>query len=66
MKDFNFVNIEAAEKLGKFHDRLRDIGYNGHQLEVYLVRILFCLFADDTGIFEPDFFVNYILHHTNP
>ncbi|MDR1141717.1 MAG: hypothetical protein LBL62_08490 [Planctomycetaceae bacterium] len=60
------VNLEAAEKLGKFHDRLREIGYNGHQLEVYLVRILFCLFADDTGIFEPDFFVNYILRHTNP
>ncbi|MDR2755887.1 MAG: hypothetical protein LBC20_09290 [Planctomycetaceae bacterium] len=60
------VNIEAAEKMGRLHDRLKEIGYNGHRLEVYLVRILFCLFADDTGIFEKDFFVNYILNRTNP
>ena len=28
-------------------------GYLGHDLEVFLVRVVFCLFADDTGIFEP-------------
>jgi hypothetical protein len=47
------VNVKAAELLGKLHDRLQSIGYTGHQLEVYLVRILFCLFAEDTGIFMP-------------
>ncbi|MDR2169326.1 MAG: hypothetical protein LBP59_04220, partial [Planctomycetaceae bacterium] len=60
------VNISAAEKMGCLHDRLKAVGYSGHRLEVYLVRILFCLFADDTGIFEKDFFVNYILNRTNP
>ncbi len=59
------VNIEAAEKMGRLHDRLKEIGYAGHQLEVYLVRILFCLFADDTGIFEHDSFIKYILQRTN-
>lgn len=59
------VNIEAAEKMGRLHDRLKEIGYVGHQLEVYLVRILFCLFADDTGIFEHDSFIKYILQRTN-
>ncbi len=59
------VNIEAAEKMGKLHDRLKEIGYDGHQLEVYLVRLLFCLFADDTGIFEHDHFVKYIIQRTN-
>jgi len=59
------VNIAAAEKMGRLHDRLKDIGYTGHQLEVYLVRILFCLFADDTGIFEHDSFIKYILQRTN-
>ena len=39
--------------MGKLHDALRDDGYTGHALEVLLVRILFCLFAEDTGIFEP-------------
>ncbi|KAF0183244.1 MAG: DNA methyltransferase [Nitrospirae bacterium] len=47
------VNIKAAERMGKLHDRLRANGYSGHQLEMLLVRLLFCLFADDTTLFEP-------------
>lgn len=52
-KEQDPVNIKAAEQLGKLHDALADIGYEGHQLEVYLVRLLFCMFAEDTGIFMP-------------
>lgn len=47
------VNIKAAEAMGKLHDLLLASGYDGHPLELLLVRILFCLFADDTGIFQP-------------
>lgn len=47
------VNIVAAERMGRLHDQLKASGYTGHELEVYLVRLLFCLFADDAGIFEP-------------
>src|SRR3546814_9027269 len=47
------VTIKAAELMGKLHDALEDAGYTGHDLEQFLVRILFCLFADDTGIFQP-------------
>nr|WP_296870406.1 DNA methyltransferase [Tibeticola sp.] len=47
------VNIEAAERMGRLHDALKASGYEGHALEVLLVRLLFCLFADDTGIFQP-------------
>jgi hypothetical protein len=65
-KEQDAVNVAAAEKMGKLHDRLKEIGYSGHQLEVFLVRILFCLFADDTGIFEHDSFIRYILQRTNP
>ncbi len=54
------VNVQAAELLGKLHDRLKAIGYIGHPLEVYLVRLLFCLFADDTGIFRKDTFRTFI------
>lgn len=46
------VNIKAAEKLGKLHDLLKEVGYQGHPLEVFLVRLLFCLFAEDNSIFE--------------
>ncbi len=47
------VNIKAAERMGRLHDALRASGYVNHPLEVLLVRLLFCLFADDTGIFQP-------------
>jgi len=49
----NPVNIKAAERMGRLHDALKASGYSGHPLEVLLVRLLFCLFADDTGIFQP-------------
>jgi type II restriction/modification system DNA methylase subunit YeeA len=59
------ANIKAAELMGKIHDRLKEIGYNGHPLEVYLVRLLFCLFAEDTTIFNKQQFQDYITNRTN-
>jgi hypothetical protein len=64
-KDEDPVNIAAAELMGELHDRLKEIGYTGHDLEVYLVRLLFCMFADDTGIFDTKgIFWEYIDLHT--
>jgi len=54
------VNVKAAEKMGRLHDALKESGYTGHPLEVLLVRLLFCLFADDTGIFELQSFRDFI------
>jgi hypothetical protein len=59
------VNIKAAYLMGKLHDALKDAGYAGHELEKYLVRLLFCLFADDTTIFEAGIFQEYILNKTH-
>lgn len=65
-KDQDPVNIEAAELVGALHDALEDSGYKGHDLERFLVRIVFCLFADDTGIFEPrGIFEELVEHRTN-
>ncbi len=64
-KEEDPVNIKAAELMGKLHDRLKEFGYAGHPLEVYLVRLLFILFADDTGIFEKDIFKEFIGQKTN-
>jgi hypothetical protein len=58
------VNVKAAELMGKLHDELEESGYEGHELEVFLVRLLFCLFADDTSIFEKDLFKDYIEQRT--
>jgi len=67
IKDEDPVNILAAELMGKLHDALEKNGYTGHKLEVFLVRILFCLFADDTGIFNPNnHFSFYINNKTKP
>jgi len=64
-KEQDPVNVKAAELMGKLHDRLEEIGYEGHDLEVYLVRLLFCLFAEDTTIFNKQIFQNYIEERTN-
>ena len=60
-RDQDPANIGAAELVGRLHDSLEMAGYTGHHLERFLVRIVFCLFADDTGIFEPrDIFLDFI------
>lgn len=59
------VNIKAAELMGKLHDSLFEAGYSGHALEIFLVRVLFCLFADDTGIFEKGIFYDFIRKKTS-
>lgn len=59
-KEQDPVNIKAAELMGKLHDKLKAVGYEGHPLEVYLVRLLFILFADDTTIFDKDIFIDFI------
>lgn len=46
------ANIKAAERLGKLHDQLEAVGYEGHPLKVLMVRLLFCLFAEDTAVFD--------------
>jgi hypothetical protein len=59
------ANIDAAELMGKLHDALKASGYTGYPLEALLVRLLFCLFADDTGIFEPkDIFLQLVEERT--
>jgi hypothetical protein len=58
------TNIKAAERMGRLHDQLKAIGYEGRALELYLVRLLFCLFAEDTSIFEKRQFQDYIEQRT--
>ena len=65
-RDQDPANIEAAKLVGRLHDELAATGYRDHDLERFLVRIVFCLFADDTGIFEPrDIFLDFIEERTS-
>ncbi len=65
-KEQDPVNIKAAELMGRLHDKLKSVGYEGHPLELYLVRLLFILFADDTTIFDKDIFIDFLEQKTNP
>jgi hypothetical protein len=60
------ANLKATERLANLHDRLEDGGYTDHDLERFMVRVLFCLFAEDTGIFEPAAFTSFVTHRTRP
>ncbi len=64
-KDQDPVNIAVAEKMGELHDALLESGYSGHKLEVFLVRLVYCLFADDTGIFPKDHFRFFLEEKTD-
>ncbi len=59
------TNRAAAELMGKLHDKLLENGYHGHDLELYLTRLLFCMFAEDTGIFGKNSFREFIENHTD-
>lgn len=58
------ANEKAYDRMCELHDALKDGGFGGHELERLLVRILFCVFAEDTGIFEPESFTNFIRQQT--
>ncbi len=64
-KEEDPVNVQAAERMGKLHDALKAAGFDGHALELLLVRLLFCLFADDTGIFPRQAFHDLIAQRTS-
>jgi hypothetical protein len=65
-KEEDPVNVLAAERMGKLHDAMKAAGYGGHALEVLLVRLLFCLFAEDAGIFPRNAFHELIAQRTSP
>ena len=63
------ADVKAAEKLAKLHDELR--AYNAfdsnddlHDLNIFITRLLFCFFAEDTGIFEEQLFTSSIRQFT--
>ncbi len=58
------ANQKAYDLMCGLHDELAAMGFRGTDLERLLVRLLFCLFADDIGIFEPSSFESFIRNET--
>ena len=63
------ADMKAAEKLAKLHDELRSFNEfrsddDLHDLNLFISRLLFCFFAEDTGIFEENLFTSSIQRYT--
>jgi len=63
------ADVKAAEKMGRLCDLIRrentlETREQTHALNVFLSRLLFCLYAEDTGIFEPQQFTDALRQHT--
>lgn len=65
VKEEDPINVKAVRSVGRLHDALVKTSFSGHELEVLLVRLVFCFFADDTRIFDNDTFRLFILNQTN-
>ena len=59
------VNIKAAQVIAKLYHSIKSSGFREKDLEIFLTRIVYCLFAEDTGIFQPNSFRNYLEVKTN-
>lgn len=59
------LNINASELMGNLYDELKNDGYIGYDLELFLIRLLFCVYAEDTGIFKPYQFTDYITNEND-
>ena len=58
------ADIRASELMGDIYDAMRNSGYESDDMPLLLTRLLFCLFAEDTGIFEQNIFGDYLQNHT--
>lgn len=63
-EDEQEANLEATKLLTSLHDQLKLNGYDGHALRLFLVRILYILFADDTQVWSRNLFNDWLLVHT--
>jgi hypothetical protein len=63
-EDEKIVNQEAARKIANVYDAIDRKGYNSNDIAILLARLLFCMFAEDTGIFDKKQFENYIQEQT--
>lgn len=58
------ASIKAAQIMADLYEALSDSGYDDHDASVFLVRVLFCLYADDSGVWERDLFYEFLEQRT--
>ena len=60
------LNLKASRLLADLHEDILKENYDEHSLELFMVRILFCLYAEDTNIFKPKQFKRLIAKSNEP
>ena len=60
------VDIAAARLMGSLYDKVAETGFTEHEVSVFLVRMLFLMFADDTGLWEKSLFQEFLETRTQP
>jgi hypothetical protein len=62
----NPADVKAAERMGRLYDIIHqdNPSFDRHALNIFLSRLLFCFFAEDTGIFKDSQFTNAVGSHT--
>jgi len=64
------ADVRATRFISRFHDAVRDVNptwttdIDRHALNIFMARILFCLFSDDVGIFDKDVFEKAVRQST--
>lgn len=64
-KEQEAASIKAAQLMAGLYEHLEKTGYDEHQASVFLIRTLFCLYADDSGLWERDLFSRYLEERTS-
>ncbi len=59
-KEQERASIKAARLMAQLYEQLDDTGYGDHEASIFLVRLLFCLYADDAGLWERDLFYEFL------
>lgn len=59
------ASVKAARIMADLYEALADSGYDDHEASVFLVRVLFCLYADDAGVWERDLFYEFLERRTS-
>ncbi|WP_124284641.1 DNA methyltransferase [Streptomyces sp. ADI92-24] len=60
------ANLTATELLAEVYDALIASGYPAGDAREWITRLLFCLFADDAGVWDRSAFHTYLALHTAP
>lgn len=64
-KEQEQASIKAANLMARLYEHLESTGYDDHQASIFLIRTLFCLYADDAGLWERDLFSRYLEERTS-